>query len=104
MASKKPSVEAVFHALADPTRRSMVEKLSQGPLSVSGLATPLDMTLAAVVQHLQLLENAGLVLTEKLGRTRTCQVNPQGIAVVEQWAKDRRSIWEQRLDKLGEIL
>ena len=104
MRKKKPDIDRVFHALGDPTRRAMVEKLSQGPISVSQLAKPLDITLAAVVQHLQVLEVCGLVRTEKPGRVRTCSLAPDGLAAVERWIRDRRSIWERRLDRLGELL
>ncbi len=82
----------------------MVEKLGEGVLSVSQLAEPFDMTLTAVVQHLQVLEECGLVRTEKLGRVRTCQLDPAGFSALEQWIKDRRSPWESRLDRLGDLL
>lgn len=85
-------------------RRAIVEKLSEGPLSVSRLAEPLDITLAAVVQHLQVLEESGLVRTEKTGRVRTCSIEPAGFSVAEQWIVDRRTIWERRLDRLGDLL
>jgi DNA-binding transcriptional ArsR family regulator len=101
---KKPSVDRIFHALGDATRRSILEKLSEGPVSVSRLAEPLDITLAAVVQHLQVLEESGLVRTEKIGRVRTCRVEPAGISAAEQWLSDRRSKWERRLDRLGDLL
>ncbi len=81
-----------------------MEKLSEGPQSVSRLAEPLDITLTAVVQHLQVLEESGLVHTEKLGRVRTCRIETAGLAVLEQWIRDRRSPWERRLDRLGELL
>lgn len=81
-----------------------MEKLTAGPVSVSQLAAPLKMTLAAVVQHLQILEESGLVRTEKLGRVRTCRIDPAGLSVAEQWIADRRSIWEKRLDRLGDFL
>jgi DNA-binding transcriptional ArsR family regulator len=85
-------------------RRAMVEKLSEGPISVSRLAAPLGITLAAVVQHLQVLEQSGLVRTEKLGRVRTCRIEPAGLSVAEQWIADRRTIWERKLDRLGDLL
>ncbi len=99
-----PNIERIFHALGDPTRRAMVERISQGPVSVSRLADPLDMTLAAVVQHLQVLEESGLVKTEKTGRVRTCSMNPAGLAVLERWIAERRSVWDKRLDRLGDLL
>src|ERR1700675_4612541 len=98
MQRRKPSIDRVFHALGDPTRRAILEKLSQGPISVSRLAEPLDITLAAVVQHLQVLEESGLVQTEKIGRVRTCRIEPAGLSVAQQWISDRRSMWEQWLD------
>src|SRR5512142_951818 len=104
MEKKEPSIDRVFHALGDPTRRAILEKLSEGPISVSRLAEPLDMTLAAVVQHLQILEESGLVRTEKTGRVRTCRIEPGGLSVAENWIHDRRTIWEQRLDRLGDVL
>ena len=99
-----PAIERIFHALGDPTRRAMVERISQGPVSVSRLAEPLDMTLAAVVQHLQVLEESGLVKTEKTGRVRTCSIDPGGLAVMERWIAERRSVWDKRLDRLGDLL
>ena len=104
MHRKKPSIDRVFHALGDPTRRAIMEKLSQGPISVSRLAEPLDITLAAVVQHLQVLEESGLVQTEKIGRVRTCRIEPAGLSVAAQWIGDRRSMWERRFDRLGDLL
>ena len=97
-------VDRVFHALGDRTRRLIIEKLSEGPISVSQLAKPLDITLAAVVQHLQVLEESGLVHTEKAGRVRTCRIESSGFSVVERWISDRRSLWERRFDRLGALL
>ncbi len=94
----------IFHALGDPTRRTIVEMLSDGPSSVSRLAVPLGITLTAVVQHLQLLEQSELVRTEKIGRVRTCRLEPAGFSALEKWARDRRSTWERRLDRLGDLL
>ena len=104
MDSKGPDVNRVFHALGDPTRRAILEKLSQGPISVSRLAEPLGVTLAAVVQHLQVLEESGLVRTEKLGRVRTCSIEPAGLSVAAKWIGDRRSTWERQLDRLSDLL
>lgn len=100
----RPDIDRVFHALGDPTRRAILEKLSEGPVSVSRLAEPLGITLAAVVQHLQILEESSLVRTEKVGRVRTCSIEPQGLSAAEQWIRDRRTIWERRLDRLGDLL
>jgi DNA-binding transcriptional ArsR family regulator len=104
MHRKKPDIDRVFHALGDPSRRAIMEKLSEGPLSVSRLAEPLDITLAAVVQHLQVLEESGLVQTEKVGRVRTCRIETAGLSAAEKWIGDRRSMWERRFDRLGDLL
>src|ERR1700716_2636921 len=98
------AVDRVFHALAEPTRRAIVERLSGGPTSVSDLAKPFDMTLAAIVQHLQVLEQSGVVRTEKIGRVRTCRIEPGGLRLAEHWIKRRITLWERRLDRLGELL
>jgi DNA-binding transcriptional ArsR family regulator len=97
-------LDGLFHALADPTRRVMVERLSRGPASVSALARPLAMSLPAVMQHLQVLEASGLVHSEKVGRVRTCRIEPAALRTVEQWITERRTTWERRLDRLGEYL
>jgi DNA-binding transcriptional ArsR family regulator len=98
------AVDRVFHALAEPMRRALLERLSAGPMSVSELAQPFDVTLAAVVQHLQVLEESGIVKSEKVGRVRTCSLEPQGLRVAERWIAERRGLWERRLDRLGELL
>jgi len=98
------SIDQVFHAFGDPTRRKLVEQLSQGPVAASELAKPLGITLAAVVQHLQVLERSGIIRTQKTGRVRTCQLDPTGFTVAAQWLDERRSLWERRLDRLGAIL
>ena len=104
MPRTRPDIHRVFHALGDPTRRTIVEKLSEGPISVTQLAVPLKITLAAVVQHLQILEESGLIQTQTVGRVRTCQIQPSGLSAVEQWINDRRTTWEKRLDRLGDLL
>ena len=85
-------------------RRAMMERLSDGPMSVSRLAEPLNITLAAVVQHLQILEESGLVQTEKVGRVRTCRVEADGLRLAEDWLRARRPEWDRRLDRLGDFL
>ena len=100
----RPDINRVLHALGDPMRRAIVEKLRERPHSVSGLATPLDITLTAVGQHLQVLEESGLVRTEKVGRVRTCSLDSPGFSVLEQWSRDHRPTWEQKLDRLGDLL
>lgn len=103
-AVKESDIHRIFHALGDPTRRSILERLTAGPISVSQLAAPLGMTLAAVVQHLQVLEESGLVRTEKPGRVRTCRIEPDGFSAAQQWLEDRRTLWQKRFDQLGELL
>jgi DNA-binding transcriptional ArsR family regulator len=104
MSAAPPALDRVFQALADATRRELVDRLSRGPASVSELARPLPMTLAAVVQHLQVLEASGLVRSQKVGRVRTFSMSPAALRSAEQWIADRRAVWERRLDRLGEIL
>jgi DNA-binding transcriptional ArsR family regulator len=98
------TLERVLHALADPSRRAMIERLARGPASVTDLARPLPMSLAAVVQHVQVLEAGGLVRTEKNGRVRTCQINPDGLRLAEDWIRQQRTTWEQKLDRLRDFL
>ncbi|NYE47451.1 DNA-binding transcriptional ArsR family regulator [Spinactinospora alkalitolerans] len=97
-------MDRVFHALADATRRAMVERLVRGPASVSELARSHAMSLQAVMQHLQVLEACGLVRSEKVGRVRTCHIEPQPLRSVEEWIVRRRTDWERRLDRLGDQL
>src|SRR5919204_3820831 len=104
MLKQRPELDDVFHALADPSRRSIVERLSLGPATVSELADPLPMSLSAVVQHLEVLQVSGLVSSEKVGRVRTCRIEPAALRPVERWIGARRSSWERRLDRLGGYL
>jgi DNA-binding transcriptional ArsR family regulator len=97
-------LDRTFMALADPSRRTIVERLARGPLSVSALAAPLAMSLSAVVQHLAVLEASGLVASEKVGRVRTCRIAPQALTAAERWISERKTTWEQRLDRLGDVL
>lgn len=97
-------LDLMFQALADPTRRRMVERLTQGSASVSELAAPFEMSLPAVVQHLQVLEQSGLVTTQKVGRVRTCTIDTGALSLAEKWINDRRIGWEKRLDRLGSFL
>ena len=99
-----PDLDRVFHALADPGRRLMLERLGRGPASVSELGKPLSMSLAAVVQHVQILETSGLVRTQKIGRTRTCSLNPATLRSAEHWMSERRTLVERRVDRLGDYL
>jgi DNA-binding transcriptional ArsR family regulator len=100
----KGAADGVFDALGDPTRRALVARLSRGPMSVSELGRPFGITLAAVVQHLQVLERSRLVRTEKAGRVRMCWIEPTGLDVAAAWLAERRALWERRLDRLGDVL
>ena len=104
MLNQSASLDQVFHALSDPSRRRMVERLTRGPISVSELAEPLQMSLPAVLQHLQVLEASGLVRSEKIGRVRTCRIEPETLKAVEDWVAERRAIWEGRFDRLAAFL
>jgi DNA-binding transcriptional ArsR family regulator len=98
------SLDKTFAALADPNRRAMVERLVQGPATVSELARPLPMSLPAAMLHLRVLEECGLVTSQKSGRVRTCRIDPARLSLAEQWVSERRKIWEARLDRLGAFL
>jgi DNA-binding transcriptional ArsR family regulator len=104
MVNHVAELDRVFHALADPGRRVMLERLSRGPASVSQLGEPLQMSLAAVLQHVQVLEASGLVRSRKAGRTRTCSLNTETLRSAESWIAQRRALAERRLDRLGEYL
>jgi DNA-binding transcriptional ArsR family regulator len=104
MLNQQAALDLMFQALADPSRRGMLERLSRGPASVSELAKPFAMSLPAVVQHLQVLEASGLVKSEKVGRVRTCRLEPKAMRIAERWTNQRRATWERRLDRLGEFL
>jgi DNA-binding transcriptional ArsR family regulator len=97
-------LDRVFHALGDPTRRGILEQLSERPISVSTLASPLDMSLAAVLQHVRVLEDCGLVSTTKAGRTRTCALEPAALKTATDWLTERRRSWEAHFDRLGAYL
>ena len=97
-------LDKTFAALADPARRAIVERLVAGPASVSELARPLPMSLPAVMLHLKVLEESGLVTSRKEGRVRTCRIQPQMLSQAEQWVSERRQIWERSLDRLGQFL
>jgi DNA-binding transcriptional ArsR family regulator len=104
MLDQGAALDRVFQALADPGRRVMLERLSAGPASVSELGRPLTISLAAVLQHVQVLEAAGLVRSHKAGRTRTCSIDPAALYPAESWIAERRTLWERRLDRLGDYL
>jgi DNA-binding transcriptional ArsR family regulator len=100
MANQSATLDGVFHALADPTRRAVVSRLSEGHASVSELARPFDMALPSFVQHIKVLEQSGLVRTEKVGRVRICQMAADSIKTAEQWLAEQRAFWETSLDDL----
>jgi len=104
MLNQQTELDRLFHALADPARRAIVERLSRGPAPVSELARPLPMSLPSVMQHLDVLKAAGLVRSQKVGRVRTCAIEPRALSQAEQWINARRSEWEARLDRLGAYL
>jgi DNA-binding transcriptional ArsR family regulator len=104
MLNYQTPLDLVFHALTDPARRAMVERLSRSPASVSELARPLAMSLPAVMQHLDVLEASGLVRSEKIGRVRTCRVEDTALKAAEDWIAKRRAVWEQRFDRLADYL
>ncbi|HTW45359.1 MAG TPA: metalloregulator ArsR/SmtB family transcription factor [Acidobacteriaceae bacterium] len=97
-------IERLFHALGDPTRRAILDRLAAGPASVSRLAEPLGITLTAVMQHLQILEEIELVKTEKVGRVRSCRIEAAGFRLLEQWVREHRLSWENKLERLGDLL
>jgi DNA-binding transcriptional ArsR family regulator len=104
MLKQRPELDVVFHALADPSRRSIVERLSVGSATVTDLAEPLPMSMPAVLQHLQVLQESGLVRSRKVGRVRTCSIEVQALQPVERWIEARQSTWERRFDRLGAYL
>jgi len=104
MLNKATALDQTFQALADSTRRAILAELTRGPSSVSKLAKPLAMSLPAVMQHLAVLEESGLVRSEKIGRVRTCRIEPKALSMAEQWIHQRRSEWERHFDRLGEYL
>jgi DNA-binding transcriptional ArsR family regulator len=104
MLNHDTSLDLAFQALADGNRRAMLVQLVRGPASVSELAQPLDISLPAVMQHLSVLENSGLVRSEKVGRVRTCRIEPEALSLAEQWINQRRLEWEQHFDRLGAYL
>ena len=97
-------LDRTFAALADPARRTMVDRLAQGPATVSELARPLPMSLPAVMLHLKVLEDCGLVKSQKAGRVRTCRIEPEMLSQAEKWVSERRQMWERSLDRLGQFL
>lgn len=104
MPNQQASLDLVFRSLADPTRRGMLARLAGGPATVGTLAAPLDMALPSVMQHLKVLEEGGLVRSTKAGRVRTVELLPEAMGLAQDWLSDQRGAWEQRLDRLGDLL
>lgn len=104
MTNEQPGLDRVFHSLADPSRRAIVARLVAGPATVSELAAPLEMALPSVLQHLKVLEDSGLIRSEKAGRVRTCRIEPGRLSEAETWLKEQRALWEGRLDRLEAYL
>ena len=104
MPNYSSNLDTIFPALADPTRRAVIERLSQGPASVSELARPFNMALPSFLQHLKVLEKCGLLRSQKVGRVRTCQIEPQALETTERWLAEQRTLWERRLDQLDDYL
>lgn len=101
MLNQSPNLDRVYRALSDPTRRAAIQRLSRGPATVSELARPFRMSLPSMVQHLQVLEESGLIRTQKKGRVRTCKIVPKALIAAEEWIAHQRALWEGRLDRLG---
>ncbi|ESW61228.1 MAG: ArsR family transcriptional regulator [Rhodobacter sp. CACIA14H1] len=104
MAKHDPDLSLLFHALADPTRRAMLERLAKGPAAVTELAGPTGLRLPTILRHLSVLEGAGLIATAKDGRVRSCAFVPQGLAPMQDWLDGQRALWEARLDRLDEYV
>jgi DNA-binding transcriptional ArsR family regulator len=104
MIEQSEALDSAFHALADATRRGILDRLTRGPASVSELARPYSSSLAAIHQHVRVLEASGLIVTTKVGRTRTCHIATEALGRVEQWLNERRQLWESRFDRLGSLL
>jgi DNA-binding transcriptional ArsR family regulator len=103
MLNQSGALDQVFHALSDPTRRAIVERLGTGAASVTDLARPFTISMPAVMQHLRVLEQSGIVRSKKAGRVRTCRIEPTALEDAERWIQ-RQASWERRLDRLGDVL
>ncbi|MCG6153311.1 ArsR/SmtB family transcription factor [Leptospira bandrabouensis] len=104
MVKRSYNIDVVFHALSDPTRRQVVERLSQGPASVSDLAKPFSMAMPSFMQHLDILESSQLIYTKKVGRVRICYLNHNPFSVMESWLQIQKSLWNTRLNQLDTFL
>lgn len=104
MDNNKATLDTLFHALSDPTRRAVVQRLGQMPATVSDLAMPFDMALSSFMKHIGVLEASGLIASEKIGRVRTCRLEPEKLAALEKWFSEQRAVWESRYDNLDTLL
>jgi DNA-binding transcriptional ArsR family regulator len=104
MVNYKSPLDAAFHALADPTRRAVVNRLARGPASVKELAQPFGMGLPSFMKHLRVLEKNGLISSEKVGRVRTCRVNTERLTAAESWLSEQRALWQARTDRLADYV
>lgn len=104
MENHQSALDAAFHALADPTRRAVVSRLTTGPASVKDLAKPFDMGLPSFMKHLRVLEKGGLISSEKIGRVRTCRVNAERLVAAESWLSEQRELWRARADRLADYI
>jgi DNA-binding transcriptional ArsR family regulator len=104
MENLSPSLDAAFHALADPTRRAVVSRLMKGPAPVKELAAPFEMGLPSFMKHLRVLEDDGLISSEKVGRVRTCRINAEKLAAAESWLSEQRALWQARTDRLADYV
>jgi len=104
MENNKPALDTVFHALADPTRRAVIQQLGRGSATVSDLAEPFEMALPSFMKHIGVLETSGLIGSEKVGRVRTCKIKPKNLAAAETWLNEQRALWEGRADRLVEYV
>ncbi len=104
VAKHDPNLDLLFHALSDPSRRMMLDRLARGPTAVSELARPTGLRLPTVMRHLSVLEEAGLIVTQKDGRVRSCALVPEALAPIHDWLEEQRRIWEARLDRLDDYV
>jgi len=104
MDNHKAPLDIIFYALADPTRRAVVQRLGLGPAAVKELASPFDMALPSFMKHISILEESGLIASEKVGRVRTCTIDPDGMMLVQLWMDQQREIWEGRADRLTDYI
>jgi len=104
MANNQTPLDSVFHALADPTRRAVIQQLGQGTATISELAEPFDMALPSFMKHISVLEASGLIGSKKVGRVRTCKIRPKKLATAEKWMNQQRELWKGRTDRLVEYV